>query len=60
MISLQNIIRMKQHLVIVRTGANVLNLTSYNCQELGLAKALTKKGLKVSLILAGNKSKWKD
>lgn len=55
MISLQNIIRMKQHLVIVRTGANVLNLTSYNCQELGLAKALTKKGLKVSLILAGNK-----
>lgn len=48
---------MKQHLVIVRTGASILNLKSYNCQELGLAKALTRKGLKVSIILAGKEEK---
>lgn len=45
------------HLVIVRTVANVLDLNTYNCQELGLAKALTKKGLKVSLIMAGYENK---
>lgn len=45
------------HLVIVRTGANVLDLKTYNCQELGLAKALVKKGLKVSLIMAGYENK---
>ena len=44
-----------QHLVIFRTGCSILNLNTYNCQELGLAKALSSKGLKVSLILAGNK-----
>lgn len=42
-----------EHLVIVRTGGSVINIDSYNCQEIGLAKALTEKGLKVSLILAG-------
>lgn len=41
------------HIVIVRTGASVMNLNSYNSQELGLAKALVKRGLKVSIILAG-------
>ena len=46
-----------QHLVIVRTGANVLDLDTYNCQELGLAKALTAKGLKVTLVMAGNDHK---
>lgn len=48
---------MKQHLVIVRTGASILDFKSYNCQELGLAKALTRKGLKVSIILAGKEDK---
>ena len=42
----------KQHLVIIRTGGSVVNLESYNCQELGLAKALRSKGLKVTLVLA--------
>ncbi len=44
-----------EHLVIVRTGGSILNLNSYNCQELGLARALTKKGLRVTIIMAGNK-----
>lgn len=44
-----------QHLVIIRTGGSVVNLESYNCQELGLAKALRSKGLKVTLVL-GNKA----
>ena len=47
----------KEHLVIIRTGASLLNLKSYNCQELGLAKSLAKKGLKVSLVLAGENEK---
>lgn len=46
-----------KHLVIVRTGGSVINFESYNCQELGLAKSLSKKGLTVSLILAGNENK---
>lgn len=49
-----------QHLVIVRTGASIINLKSYNCQELGLAKSLTKRGLKVSIILAGKKYEEKE
>lgn len=48
-----------EHLVIVRTGGSIINLASYNCQELGLAQALIKKGLKVSLILAGTKNEEK-
>lgn len=43
------------HLVIVRTGGSVLNIDTYNCQELGLAKVLVQKGWSVSLVLAGNK-----
>lgn len=50
---------LNEHLVIVRTGASVINLTSYNCQELGLAKSLVKKGLRVSIILAGKKKEKK-
>lgn len=42
-----------EHLVIVRTGGSVIDIDSYNCQEIGLAKALTQKGLKVSVVLAG-------
>lgn len=48
----------KPHLVIVRTSGSVLDLTTYNCQELGLAQSLTSKGFKVSLILAGKDSKY--
>lgn len=44
------------HLVIVRTSGSIINLKSYNCQELGLAKALTQKGLKVSIILANTEN----
>lgn len=51
---------MNPHLVIVRTGANVLDLKTYNCQELGLAKALTKKGLRVTLVMAGNEAKVEE
>lgn len=41
------------HIVIIRSSGLILNLNSYNCQELGLAKSLAKKGWKVSLIMAG-------
>lgn len=44
---------MKEHIVIVRTGANVIDFNSYNCQEIGQAKALARRGYKVSLIMAG-------
>ena len=44
------------HLVIVRTGGSILDLKSYNCQELGLAKELCRKGWKTTLILAGSKN----
>ena len=50
---------LNEHLVIVRTGASVINLTSYNCQELGLAKSLVKRGLRVSIVLAGKRSEEK-
>lgn len=46
----------KEHLVIVRTSGSILDLKTYNCQELGLARALSRKGWKVSLILAGRES----
>lgn len=48
---------MTQHLVIVRTSGSILDLTTYNCQELGLAQSLENRGVNVSLILAGNESK---
>ena len=44
------------HIVIVRTGANALDLRTYNCQELGLAKELTNKGFRVSIVMAGYKN----
>lgn len=46
-----------EHLVIFRTGGNVLNIQSYNCQEIGLAKALTRRGVKVSVVMAGNEER---
>lgn len=45
------------HIVIFRTGANVLDLNTYNCQELGLAKELTNKGFRVSLVMAGHENR---
>ena len=46
-----------KRLVIVRTGGSVIDFESYNCQELGLAKALSKRGVVVSLVLAGKENK---
>lgn len=42
-----------KHIVIFRTAGSYIDYTTYNCQELGLAKALVKKGYKVSLIMGG-------
>lgn len=42
-----------KHIVIFRTSGSFLDFNTYNCQELGLAKALVKKGYKLSLILGG-------
>ncbi len=46
-----------KHIVIFRTSGSYINYATYNCQEVGLAKALTKKGYKVSVIMAGPKHK---
>lgn len=46
------------HLVIIRTSGSILDLESYNCQELGLAKELCRKGWKTSLILAGSENRF--
>lgn len=43
------------NLLIVRTSGSYLDYKTYNCQELGLAKALTEKKIKVSIIMAGHK-----
>ena len=42
-----------KHIVIFRTSGSYIDYNTYNCQELGLAKALLKKGFKVSLVMAG-------
>ena len=47
----------KYHIVIFRTSGSYIDYNTYNCQELGLSKALTRKGYKVSLIMAGAESK---
>ena len=44
---------MGTQIVIFRTSGTYLDYKTYNCQELGLAKALTKRGWKVSLVMAG-------
>lgn len=46
-----------KHLVIVRTSGSILDLATYNCQELGLAQTLSQKGWLVSLVLAGQSNK---
>lgn len=47
---------MKEHIVIFRTSGSYIDYNTYNCQELGLSKALVKKGYKVTLIMAGHKA----
>ena len=42
-----------KHIVIIRTAGSYIDYNTYNCQELGLSKALVKRGYKVSLIMAG-------
>lgn len=42
-----------KHVVIFRTAGSYLDYNSYNCQELGLAKALVKRGFKTTLIMCG-------
>lgn len=44
---------MRKHIVIVRTSGSFVDINTYNCQELGLAKALAERGWKVSLVLVG-------
>lgn len=43
------------HVVIIRTSSLIIDLKTYNCQEIGLAIALIKKGYKVSFITPGVK-----
>lgn len=41
------------HIVIIRTSNTIIDFNTYNCQEIGLARALVKRGYKVSVITAG-------
>lgn len=41
------------HIVIFRTFGSYIDVNSYNCQELGLAKVLTRKGFRVSIVMGG-------
>lgn len=43
----------RMRIAIVRTDTSVLDLESYNCQELGLAKALARRGHQVDVYLNG-------
>lgn len=45
-----------RHIVVFRTSGSYIDYNTYNCQELGLAKALVKIGYKVSLIMGGPES----
>lgn len=45
------------HLIIVRTMGSPLDMASYNSQELGLARVLTKKGWRVTILLAGREAR---
>ena len=38
-------------ILIVRSFPDILNLNAYNVQEIGLAKALTSKGLECGIVL---------
>ena len=44
----------EMHIIILKGDGRVMNIDSYNCQELGLAKALVRKGFDVSIVMAGH------
>ena len=46
------------HIVIFRTSGSYIDYATYNCQEVGLAKALVNKGFKVSVVMAGPVEKY--
>lgn len=46
------------HILIFRTSCTNLDPSSYNCQEIGLAKALIEFGHNVSVVLGGNKNTY--
>lgn len=47
-------------ILIVRTFPDILNLKAYNVQEIGLAKALTRKGLECGVVLYNGKNKDRE
>lgn len=47
----------KQHIAIFRTGGSYIDYATYNCQEVGLAKALARKGYRVSVVMGGPETK---
>lgn len=47
-------------IIIVRMWADVLNINSYNCQEIGLAKALIRKGNICDLVLYTDKDSYEE
>lgn len=47
------------HIVILRVSGSNVNLSSYNNQELGLAKALVDRGYRVTLVFS-NKEKGEN
>jgi len=50
----------RMHLVIVQTPLAYMNNMTYNRQEIGLAKALVKKGINVSLIFSSREEKVEE
>lgn len=44
-------------IAIIRTDSRPIDLNSYNCQEIGLAKGLSKLGYDIDVIMAGNSQK---
>lgn len=51
---------MSLKVLIVRTFPDILNLDSYNVQEIGLAKALTCKGCECGVVLYNGKGKTRE
>ena len=44
-------------ILIVRSFPDILNLNAYNVQEIGLAKALTRRGLECGIVLYNGRQK---